>query len=69
MRILYLSKYALPYPYGEALADRILHLYAAWKAGDLAKFSHDDLAEMRRPETAAAKFEDLFRSIAQGAAS
>jgi len=54
----------------DEIAEKVLILYRAWKAGGLAAYSqHDELAEMCRPETAAAKFENLFRSIAQGAAS
>jgi hypothetical protein len=58
-------------PDDEALtAEKILALYAAWKAGNLASYSsHNELKEMCKPETAAAKFEDLFRSVAQGTSS
>jgi hypothetical protein len=55
-------------PDDEALiAEKILALHAAWKAGNLASYSsHSELAEICKPETAAAKFENLFQSIAEG---
>jgi len=47
----------------DAIAQKVLELYRAWRAGDLCSYRHEALKQMCQPENAARSFEALVHSL------